>query len=251
MWKYTAVLILSSFAAAQQTQLPDVTQTRLHTLDGWKIRVENRYSSPIVAMHLSINCPTTAGHSRFGYQFQYDHLFNYGADPSVAPGAFFGLPLPNSAADCDGGLDAVIFANGHSNGAPEAVQDIYRRRKGVATGLAFAMPLVEQVSLAKLNPVDVAKTLRDKSKTQSLDANKSSAERMGEMNVLTLTAVLLERQHDWLIPSDGTPRRQPGIEETMRLRGVTHEQAHGIVLMGKLEEWNADLQDNLDAPTSK
>jgi len=39
MWKYTAVFHTLSFAAAQQTQLPDVTQTRLHTLEGWKIQV--------------------------------------------------------------------------------------------------------------------------------------------------------------------------------------------------------------------
>jgi len=162
MWKYTAVLILSSFAAAQQTQLPDVNQTRQKTLKGWEVRVENHYSYPIVAMHLMINCPTTAEHFRYAYQFQYDHLFNYGADPSVEPGAFFDLPIPTNAGDCEGGLDAVLFANGYSNGAPEAVQDIYRRRQGVGEGLAFALPLVEKVRLTKSSPADVAKTLRDK-----------------------------------------------------------------------------------------
>jgi hypothetical protein len=250
MWKYTAVLLLSSFTTAQQTQLPDVTQTRLHTGEGWNIRVENRYTSPIVAMHESINCPTAAEYYRF-YQFQFDHLFNYGHDRPVAPGGFVGMPLPSTAADCDGGLDAVVFADGHSSGAPEAVKDIYRRRQGTAEGLAFALPLVENVSLAKSSPADAAKTLRDKSRTESLDASKSSAERLGERNALTLTAWLLEKQHNWLVPSDAAPQKQPGIEETMQLRGVTHEQAHAIVLKRKLEEWKFDLQGNLDPPSGK
>lgn len=251
MWKYTAVLILSSFAAAQQqTQLPDVTQTRLHTSEGWRLRVENRYSSPIVAMHLSINCPKAAEPYRF-YQFQYDRLYNYGV-LSVAPGASFsGLGLRDDAPDCDGGLDAVLFANGYSNGVPDAVQDIYRRRQGIAEALAFALPLVEQVSRHGSNPADVAKTLRDKAKAESLDASKSTAEKEGWRYALTLTAVLLEKQQDLLVPSDRPPRKQPGIEETMQLRGVTHEQAHAIVLKRKLEEWNADLQGNLDPPSGK
>jgi hypothetical protein len=251
MWKYTAVLILSSFAAAQQTQLPDVTQTRLHTLEGWKIRVENRYSSPIVAMHLSINCPTTSEHARFGYQYQIDHLFNYGSDKPVAPGAFFPISIPSAAADCDGGLDAVVFADGHSNGDPEAVQDIYLRRRGVSEGISFSLPLVEQVSHQGSKPVDVAKTLRDKAKTESLDASKSTAERLGERYALNSIAWLLEKQEAWLVPSDAAPQKQPGIEETMQLRGVTHEQAHAIVLKRKLEEWNFDLQGNLDHPSGK
>jgi hypothetical protein len=123
MWKRAVLLLLSSFVAAQQqTQLPDVAQARLHTLEVWKIRVENRYAAPIVAMHLSVRCPTTSEYARFEYHYQYDHLFNYGHDKPVAPGAFFGMPLPSAAADCDGGLDAVVFADGHSNGDPEAVQ---------------------------------------------------------------------------------------------------------------------------------
>jgi hypothetical protein len=243
MWKYTAVLLLSSFTLAQQTQLPDVAQARLHTTpEAWEVRVENRYSSPIVAMHLSINCPSTPKHARFGFQHQFDHLFNYGADKPLAPGAFYAMSIPSAAADCDGGLDAVVFADGHSNGDPEAVQDIYRRRRGISEALAFALPLLEKVSRQESNPANVAKTLRDKDKTESLDASKSSAERLGERYVLTLTAVLLERQHDWLVPSDA---RQPGIEEIMQLRSVTHEQAHAIVLKRKLEEWKFDLQGNL------
>jgi hypothetical protein len=68
---------------------------------------------------------------------------------------------------------------------------------------------------------------------------------------LNSIAWLLEKQEAWLVPSDAAPQKQPGIEETLQLRGVTHEQAHAIVLKRKLEEWNFDLQGNLDHPSGK
>jgi hypothetical protein len=252
MLKFAALLLLSSFAAAQtQTQLPDLAQTRLHTLGGWKLRIENRYSAPIVAMYISYKCPATAEHARYGYAFRYDHLLHYGGDPPIAPGRFLGNTLPTTAGDCDGGVEAVVFADGHSDGDPEAVQDIYRRRVGVSEGIAFSLPLIEQVSLAGAKPADIAKTLRDKSKTDSLDTSKSSAEKEGERYVLAWVAWLLEKQHDFWVPSDVLPGNQPGIEEIMQARGITREQAHGMVLKRELEEWNADLQGNLDPPPGK
>jgi hypothetical protein len=252
MSKFIALLLVCSFASAQGTlQLPDIGQSTSHTLEGWKIRVDNQYTASIVAIHVYLRCPTTAEHARFGYQFQYDHLFNYGSDKPIAPGGFVELPLPKAPTDCAGGLDAVVFADGHTNGDPEAVQDIYRRRRGIAEALSFALPLVGQVALTKLEPGEAAKALRDKSKTESLDSSKSGSERLGERYVLLLVARLLEKQHDLLVPSDSTPKKQAGIDETMQTRQMTSEEAHATVLKRKLEEWESDLQGKLGPQAGK
>lgn len=243
-----SVLIASaSFVVAMHGQmlLPDINEVRINTVSGWQERIENRSSASIVAMNFHISCPPRSGEPRFDYDFRFDYLVNYGHDTAIPRGAFYSLPVPQDGVDCPGGINAVLFSDGHTEGEPTALSEIVDRRVGVSEALNVVLPLLGKISESSSEPIDVAHILENQSQLVSKDQSKSVAERQGQMYVLKLVKSLLETEHDMFVPSDLARVKQPGISETMRNLRIPRKQAHAVVLKRKLDEWNIALQGQL------
>jgi hypothetical protein len=73
----------------------------------------------------------------------------------------------------------------------------------------------------------------------------SEAKHRGETLALGVVATLLEGQHDLPVPSDRTPRHQETIEQVMKEKKISYQQAHAIVIGKKLREWSSALEGNL------
>jgi hypothetical protein len=240
------VFTLSLMAVPGGGQMANLEETRLKTLTGWKVRIENKLVSPIVALHAIYTCPATTTNSRASIHFVMDTLFNYGYDKPIAPGDYFAFPLGGGFSECPGGIDAVLFADGSTLGDPLAVNDIYERRRGVYKGIAVAKDELAMVASGDEPPATAITKLKEQSRVFSQKRNFTIAERDGEMYALALTIGLIEDQHDWSVPSDSTAKRQPRIEELMDARKIPRHQAHATIISNKLEEWASELKSNLD-----
>ena len=253
MLRLAVVLLFSRFfsVAEAQTPLTNVIESQLNTLHGWKDRVENHDPHAIVALHLTITCPPQDGFGRSEYVSTMDPLVNWGLDHPIESGGNLAIDIPAPRVGCGGGIDAVVFSDAHSTGDPEAIRDIYRRRLGMSEGIALSLPFLDQISSSEAHAADVANTLAAISKKRSRDLTRPDAEGSGEFYMLGVVVSFLRSQHGWIVPSDRTAARKPGIEETMTSLGIPREQAHAIVLKRKLEEWNADLEGHLQPPPGK
>lgn len=221
----------------------------------WQEVIENRGSSSIVALHASFKCPLrsktgkkVASQSLNAYE--RDTLVNYGAARNVPPGGIVEL-LVQDPSECSGGVDAVIFTDGHSEGDPHWVNEMYQRRRGVYNGLTEALQLLGTIANQGGNPADVADSVHRR--IDSIMRNKTIAfeERLGQRQFYTEFESLLRSQMDLAVPSNATPYRQPSITDVAQINGIPMEQAHAIVISKKFQEWQADLEGNLEPPPAK
>lgn len=243
--RLTVLLLLGVGSRLANSQVAGVSEEKMQTLSGWKVRIENLDPNGLVAFTHVTKCPADDTHRRSEMAYRFDPLFNYGSDKTIEPGAFHGFSISPQVSDCPGGIVAAIFSDGHSVGDPEAIKDIYRRRLGAQTAIAYALPFLEKMSSGELLPVDVQKQLREHTGKVSLDESKLIAERQGETYVYGLLISCLNVQRAWKVPSDSAAKKQPGIEEVMKVRNLPLPQALGVVLHRKLAEWNDDLQGNI------
>ena len=140
------------------------------------------------------------------------------------------------AIDCPGGVDAVIFANGQSDGDQDVLKQMYQMRSGVYEGLIFAEKSVDTIANAGADPRVVASDLRSQAGAVNKDPGLSDAKHRGETLALGVVATLLEGQHDLPVPSDKTPRHQETIEQVMKEKKISYQQAQAIVISKKLRE---------------
>ena len=240
--RITVTLILLAAAPCLFAQPVSIPETRIETVDGWKVHVENNTKSSVVALHATFRCPATPSHQAGELEFVMDPLYNYGSDRPIPAGEPYEFKIPHGW-ECPGGVDAVLYADGHSEGDPAAVEILFQQRVGVSEAIDLSTKVLDQVSHSTVQPTEAASQLKAMSKRVSLNESKSVGERQGEMYVFTVVAGLLTRQNNWRVPSDLRERNQPSIEDTMKVRGVLRQQAHAIVINSKLQEWSLDLKN--------
>ena len=237
------IILLASLWGNAQIQ--NVQESFSETPRGWKHRVQNLGDSAIVAVHATFQCPKVGAKSQQNAELRSDYLVAYGHDKPIPAGAMSEFPMQPWAADCPGGVDAVIYANGKSQGDPKILSDIYERRRGVFEGIAFAQKLVDSVANSGADPNQVASVLRARISSVNANTKLSVSEWRGEIFALSAIAIVLEDQHDLLIPSDNTPQHQQRVEQVMAEKNISHQQAHAIVIGRKLRVWSTDLEGNL------
>jgi hypothetical protein len=226
-------------------QLRQVSETIVSTPGGWQERVENLASSPIAALHATFRCPKGDEGPKFNSEIRFDSLVAYGTEKPIPPRSISDMPMQPWAIDCPGGVDAVIFANGQSDGDQDVLKQMYQMRSGVYDGLIFAEKSVDTIANAGADPRVVASDLRSQAGAVNKDPTLSEAKHRGETLALGVVATLLEGQHDLPVPSDKTPRHQETIEQVMKEKKISYQLAHAIVIGKKLREWSTALEGNL------
>jgi hypothetical protein len=249
------VPLLAFIVRAQITSIKETGVTHSGKLGTvWQEVIENHGSSAIVALHATYKCPmksksgrSVASHGLIAYE--RDSLVNYSSARNVPPGGVVGL-LAQDPSECSGGVDAVIFSDGHNEGDPDWVNEMYQRRRGVYDGITAALQLLDTIANQGANPADVADSVHRRTNSMMHDQTIAFEERLGQRQFYTGFESLLRSQMDLAVPSDSTSH-QPRIEEVAKINGIPREQAHAIVISKKYQEWKAALEGNLEPPAAK
>jgi type II secretory ATPase GspE/PulE/Tfp pilus assembly ATPase PilB-like protein len=155
----------------------------------------------------------------------------------------------------DGGLYRIATssplsrsaADGRSVGSTQLVTEIYKNRLGVYEALTVIHKLLTDVVQNAADLQTVANDLVNRAHSVSQDMSIDTMERAGQMGIFILASALLRNQSDLHVPSDDTVHRQPRIDELMRTKNMTRQQAHAFVIDAKLAEWSRDLEPYLKA----
>jgi hypothetical protein len=145
-----------------------------------------------------------------------------------------------------GGVDAVIFSDGHSEGDQQGVNDIYERRRGVYDAIIKVLPLLDTIATQGASPTDVADTIHRLYQSLPNDRTITGGERLGQGQVYQSIETLLRSQKDiggLYDPTKYPP--QPSIDEVAKVNGIPREQAHAIVLSTKYQGLKALVEANL------
>ena len=230
----------------------------------WREIIENHGASPITALHATFRCRSALNVAQYDLTPLHDSLENYGHDFPIPPSGSIEI----SAADpsvCPGGVDAVIFADGRSEGDPRQVKDIYLARRGIYEELDEIIAQFSSIAMQGEAPQQALDVIEKRSKSLSVQNNsdignlagfglyagpepRDPSEFLGRMWALSVAELRLKYQSNWQTPSDFTANRQPSIEKVMETEHVPRTQAQAIIVGKKLQEWKADLQGNTEPP---
>jgi hypothetical protein len=239
-------------------QVPSVRETRVQVPaspqgpGGWYDQIENLGDSTIVALQAVFTCSETSGPHPIAGGFRFDPLVVYGGrDQPIPPGQSHSFPIQPWAVDCPGGVVAVIFSDGHSEGSPDVVSDIYKERLGVYEALSGIKKLLNTIITSGADPNTIASELMARAHSASQNTGMNDREKFGQMGTFALVATVLKSQQNLHVPSDDTVRRQDGIETVMKAKNISRQQAHAITINNKLDEWNRDLEQYLQPSPSQ
>jgi hypothetical protein len=253
-----ALSFMSLSVQAQITSVKESSATQSGSLGNtWQEAIENHGSSSIVALRTAFRCLLKSKRKqKFALQGIVVNVrdalgesYSRSVRP-IPPGGAVDLSAQDPS-QCSGGVDAVIFSDGHSEGDPDSVSALYQRRRGIYSGLTEALQLLDTIANHGANPKDVADIASRRSDSVGRDQTVDIEERMGQRQLYTRLESLLRSQMDMGVPSDSTPYRQPSIEEVAKANGIPREQAHAIVISKKFQEWKADLEGNLEPLAAK
>ena len=230
-------------------QVPSIKESELfQTGDGWhEIVVENQSASSIVALHAPLECVQADGSRHLDENGSMDSLYQFSSERDIPPGGSFTVKV-HGYSQCSGGVDAVIFSDGHSEGDSKQIDRIYDRRRGIYVGLEFAIPLLKGIASGEMNTQDVIALLERQSTSMSIDMSRSMADRSGEGWAYDLTLSTLRHQTSFRTRSDYTPNRQPLVDDLAKAKNISREQAVAIVVMNKLKEWHSELEGHTSPP---
>jgi hypothetical protein len=212
----------------------------------WRELLENRGTSSIVAFHANFNCQKLGN-----ALFDHDPFFNYGDDVDIPPGGSVEI-IAADPSRCSGGVVAAIFSDGHSEGDPKEVNNLYARRRGVYTALGESMKLLDLIATQEQTPKQIRDILESRAKALSYDQTIDGYERLGMIVTYSkLRATLQSTRAVIHAPSDYTTHRQPFCYQLAKSQNISLEQAQAIVIGKKIQEWRADLQGNMESPTKQ
>jgi hypothetical protein len=212
---------------------------------GWREAIENHGSSSTVAMRTTFRRLT----GNTAVVVAWDSVTNYGIVPRISPGGI-GYLFAQDPSKFSGGVDAVIFSDGHSEGDPQGVNEIYERRRGDYKAIAQVLPLLDKIVNQDASPTQVADTIHRFAIPN--DGTISSGERRGLEQVYMGVENLLRRQDDITGLYDPTKYPpQESIDQVAKVKGIPREQAHAIVIRQKYQRLEAFLRDNLEPPVAQ
>ncbi len=218
----------------------------------WNAVVENHGSSSIDALLAESRCIESGTFLGITHEVDYDPLVHYGDDFDIPPGGAAEIDLMGGS-NCRGGVKAVIFADGRSEGGRGDVQRMYAERQGVYRALGKSIALLNELTSGKIT-------------TQRAAAIWESWEDSGAMGNVNITSVseisgaratyfmLRHQVQGYAIPSTAQarcvwpiPARSSG-QETAKASAISCEQFNLILLDRKLHAWRLALEDHLKPP---
>jgi hypothetical protein len=208
--------------------------------------IENHGSSSLVAFHATFHC------GRHGNVF-YDHdpLHFYGKDNAISPEGSFEIQAADPGR-CPGGIDAAIFADGHTEGNPAEVDAIFQKRRGTYEAIGLVLPLLDDMAANKRTAAQVVTALRDLDATVRKDSTLDGFERFGMILFFDRLSGTIDTPQGVLpTPTDRTGQGRPTYREVAAKQNITMEQAQATVIAKKLREWRSDLKDFLSPAPPK
>jgi hypothetical protein len=242
------ILVLSTACAPLVAQIHNVSENRDQTSQGWIDLIQNSAEVSIVAMHAYFNCDGQGERPKAAIHIDLDVLVHYGHDKPIPPGGSYSAHLPAWVSDCPGGVDSIIYADGKSEGDPQAVAQLYEQRRGAKSAIAYALPLLGNTAIGDREPIEAINQLKAHSREVAMDQTLSVDQRRAQVFVFSVIATSLQSQTEFLIPSDKTSYHQPHVDEVAKKMNIDRSRAHAIVLSKKLVEWQADLLGNGSIP---
>lgn len=204
--------------------------------------IANESNAPIVAMHFRYGCGDLKTRQLF------DVLVNYGTEHPIPYQktwtSGFGSP---EILSCPGGVDAAIFADGHTEGEQKKVEEIYHERRGVYDGIAFVLPLLDAVVRSDTQKEEALLAISNKVAEMGNKPPDDRPALWGETGLLRVVTDTLEKERPMGIPSDMTPSEQ-AVEQVMKNEHLSHASAAAFAIRARLLTWQRDLAGNLGAP---
>jgi hypothetical protein len=244
-----AALLVPQLSAAQ---IPGIqTSEVVQAGTTWEEVVKNVSGSPIVTLHATFHCLTTNGVRITDENGSHDSLYQFSRDRDIPPGDSVVVRVSgNNYAQCSGGVDAVIFSDGHSEGRSEEIANIYVHRRGLQKGLEFAIPLLDAIATGQLTTQDAIAALDKRGSSVAIDMTRSGKDRGGETIIYDFVLSNLRRQSDFSTPPDFRRSRQPRVEDLAKAKNLPLEQALAVVLSNRYKEWLAALEGHTEPPAA-
>lgn len=218
----------------------------------WFIAVENHSKSTVTGLHVGYHCQTSKESHVTYIEYQFDPHFHFTAkDKEIPPGGSFQVYAADPTT-CPGGVDAVIFSDGHTEGNAMEIEHMYLRRRGAYEALNDSIDLIDSIHSQNKATLDIIHALDQRGKSLSYDRSTDDSIRAGRESVYSTISTALKSNSDTLpIPFDRTANTQPEIEIVMSENNVTHDQARAILMGNRMREWKTDIEGNLEPSTSK
>jgi hypothetical protein len=204
----------------------------------WRRVLENRSTSYLVAYYASFHCP------KGGPVDMYDALL-YSGYHRIAPGES-ALMNAGDPSRCSGNVNAAIFSDGHTEGDPKALDQLYAKRQGAFKALGEAIRLLNSIQSEHESLQNVVDALTTRSKASLREKTMTA---IGSNLVLSIVLKMLtDTRSRTLLPSDDAAHKEPTVEEVMNATGLSREEARAIVVSKRLEGWKSLLENSLQPP---
>jgi len=229
----TAFLLLCSGFA----QVPSIVESGALQADthSWRKVLRNQSPSSLVAY--TVGCSP-----KNGLTIISDALIDGGS--FVEPGKSIEAQV-NEPSRCEAGLHAAIFSDGHTEGEPEFVNELFAYRRGAYQALGDSIKLLGSVYTQHVPIADIISKLQAEQKST---LQKMTQESGGYNAVLfQISGALSEPNVVWRSPPEyqGQKQQLPSIEAVMTTKGVSRDEARVMILNTRLRAWQSLLANNL------
>jgi hypothetical protein len=237
------VVMASLLPWSSSAQVPSIVESPTTSLQAgphsWNRVLQNQSTSSLVAYMVGCN-------PKQGTPMLQDALLQTGAS-YVGPGRSIEVGF-NNPSSCDAGVRAAIFSDGHVEGGPEFVGELFADRRGACRALGDTIKLLASVYTQHVPIADVIDGLDAERKSYG---QKTPDERGGYNFVLgKVKHELAQPRVVNSFPSEtlGQNQQLPAIEDVMKENGVSRDEASVILLNKRLEAWKSLLENHLDPP---
>lgn len=153
----------------------------------------------------------------------------------------------NGPSTCGVAVRAAIFADGHAEGEPEFIDELFAERRGAYQALGDTIKLLIPIYTEHVPTVEIIGKL-EAGRTAMLQ--KMTHESGGYNSVLIDVSQVLRHPHvlyGFPPESFGEKMQLPSIQDLMTSNGVSEDEARVMILTKRLEAWKSVLENNLQA----
>jgi hypothetical protein len=242
---FTFFVLLPTLVSAQEQLEKKIVQTT----QGWEYQISNISDNALLAYRVTFKCPSVNGAKEQVYQHQEDALVQFGGRAKLLAKQARSFKIPASVVDCPGDVTAAIFEDGTTFGDSANLSYLYEMRRGTYLALVFAKRQIDSMPVGDdLN--SIANALDVERQKRTGDRALAEPTWVGEVSALSYIAMVLRKQSEMHVPSDETPQRQPLISDLAASAKVSPRKAQATIMSGKLYEWIAALEGNIQMPKS-
>lgn len=241
------VALFATFAIPWNSvaQVPSITEGNTFEAgkSQWHRVIKNQSASSLVAYWAPFQCP------KRGPVAVADALL-YTGNHDIHPGQSLEI-VAGDPSRCSGTVSASIFSDGHAEGDPQALDELYSRRRDAYKALGESIQLLDAIQNEHAPMQRVIETISARHQASLRDGAKGGPgyEYVYSFVLNTLT----DPRWDYpRLPSDNgrTDKQQKlsAIEDVMNANGLSHDEARIMVFTKRLKEWKSLLEGNLQPP---